>query len=52
MSTRDLDRFLASAMTWARVASTKREFAAALLFDVAEPDPSNAPATTLMLNRN
>jgi hypothetical protein len=50
--TRDLDRFLAYALTWARVSGTKRELAAALLFDVAGPDPSKAPGTTLMLNRN
>jgi len=50
--TRDLDRLLAYALTWARVSGTKRELAAALLFDVAEPDPSNAPATTLMFNKN
>jgi hypothetical protein len=42
----------ARALIWARVPRTKRELAAALLFDFAEPDPSNAPATTLMLNKN
>jgi hypothetical protein len=33
-------------------AGTRRELAAALLFDVAGPDRSKAPATTLMFNRN
>jgi hypothetical protein len=31
---------------------TRRELAAALLVDVAGPDRSKVPATTLMLNRN
>jgi hypothetical protein len=35
-----------------RVGGTRRELAAALLFDVAGPDPSKAPATILMFNRN
>ena len=50
--TRQLDRFLAPLLPPTHVARTRREFAAALLVYVAEPNRSNAPATTLMLNRN
>jgi len=47
VSARDFDRF--SPAVSLRGHRTRRELAAALLFDVAGPDRSKAPATTLML---